>query len=373
MALTTTNDAAAAKEGLPASAGVDDAVLAGALDEIEAGGEDLGAPLPKTDATDPTSEPEVVDQQIAEVVAETPVGEETPAESAVDPLADTSPLDYGQGKAFDGVLVDKTNGGAFILPDKLDAVRAKLIEGDTYREQAQQLHERVQRFESLGGVEGYAKLKGEVEANGAAGLFLMKTLAEAFPGRENAAALKNIFERAEFLMQKSAFDTTNKFMGEQRQFVSQATQGQQEATWFANTVSAIQRALPTLTTTDVEAGKQFFAKRPQLLYHNASVQEAQQYGVKVGERIGDPTAMNEWYSERAALRAEQAKEQTARATAASTANKHNAAMDKGRQPANTGKRAQKPATPAATIPEKVSRREAWTDPLTTALQEMGID
>ena len=84
--------------------------------------------------------------------------------------------------------------------------------------------------------------------------------------------------------------------------------------------------------------------------------------------------MNEWYSERAALRAEEAKKTAALATATGTAGKHNAGMDKGRQPARQPAQARTAgATPAATIPEKVDRRAQWSSPLKTALQEMGID
>ena len=385
-------------------------VLDSALAEFTAEGVDLDAPLNASDSPEtpaeqnaaaltPASAEEVaqpVGDAPAEVVAETPasaaVVETAPA---VDPLADTAPLDYvfdGQAKAFDGILIDKTNGGAFILPDKLDAVRTRLMEGDRLTGDVKRWQDRATQYDGISytnglkgeekehrGIQAVQQLRADVEANAAAGKFLLKTLADAFPGRENAAALLNVFKQAEFEHKRVAFEAgqqfAKEFNGRISQQVNAVTQGSNEQRWFSDTITAIHKALPGLTAADVEAGRQFFAKRPQLLYRNATAQDAAKYGLKVGERMGDPDAMNEWYAERAASRAEEVKQATARAPAADTAGKHNAGMEKGRQ---TGKkpvqarRANTSATPAATIPEKVSKKQVYTDILDEAMQELGI-
>ena len=404
----TAKEPATAPSDHSASRGVDDAVLAAALDEFEDAGVDLGAALPASDATidadaviDTATLAHVEPAGVAEPVAATDPATPTSPSVApvVDPLADTAPLDYtldGQARAFDGILVDKKNGGAFILPDKLEAVRTRLIEGDRLAAQLTPLQTRIQDYDNLAyrwtqkddkgadhqfelkGFQAFERLTADAAANSAAGLFLLKTLSEAFPGKENAAALLNIFKQADFEHRRVGFEAAQRFRNDfsQRKQSAQATAttATDEATWFTGALSQIRSALPALTAADMEAGRQFFAKRPQLVYRNATAQDAAKLGVRIGERIGDPEAMNEWYSERAALRAEEAKKTAALATATGTAGKHNAGMDKGRQPARQPAQARTAgATPAATIPEKVDRRAQWSSPLKTALQEMGID
>lgn len=399
-----------ADSGMKASAGVDDPILAGALDEMESEGVDLGAPATGPSGEEQTTEtlpPETApapEVPAPEPASATPPAESAPAtppatpEPAADPLADTAPLDYavdGQTKAFDGILIDKTNGGAFILPDKLESVRARFVEAERATVRAQQAADRVRQYEELPyrfttkgadgkdqlhELKGYAafeKLTADVAGNTAAGIFLIQTLLEAFPGDANKAALANVFKQAEFENKRVAFEAAQTFRQTYAQARAQerttAQNATQETAWFTKALGQIQQALPALTPADMQAGREFFAKRPQLVYRNASAQDAVKFGVKVGERIADPDAMNEWFSERAALRAENAKTLAQTSTATSTAASHNAGMQKGRQPVQqTGARRPQAATPA-TIPEKRSRREAWNTPLTEALQELGIN
>src|ERR1035437_3000026 len=256
-------------EGKVEANGTDDPVLDAALSEMQSEGALEDSPVDPTPA-EPTGASPVVTADGADPSAAPPAPEPAPVavpdaagttEPAVDPLQDTAPLDYavdGTAKAFDGILIDKTNGGAFILPDKVDSVRARLIEGDRAQGTARQLYDQVQQYERMGGVEGYAKLKADAEANSAAGLFLMKTLADAFPGPEHAEALKQVFERAEFMMQKAQFDTTQKFHVERQAVVSQGQQSQQETVVLRNALGQIQTALPSLTADDMTAGQQMF-------------------------------------------------------------------------------------------------------------------
>lgn len=380
-------------------------VLDTALTEMESEGVDLAAPSdagapPVVEAEpivaaaepEPIAEPDFEDAAKAIVPM---VTEAAPVAPVVDPLDNTAPLDYGQGRVFDGVLIDKTNGGAFILPDKLDAVRARLNEADTFRGQAEQLAQKVQHYDGLTykttgidgdpaqeftGVDAFVRAQADAAALAAGTLVLMAQIEVSFPGEEFAKARQELYDKMQFEVRRTAFNTGNaireRLQTQQQQVVSQATQGQQETASFDRAIAQISTALPALTPKDMEEGKQFFAKRPQLLYRNANGQDAQQYGVKVGERIFDPTAMNEWYSGRAALRAETKTAESARVTAASAATKHNAAMDKGRQPVTTGRRAPVAATPAersVPITEKSQRKKALTDLLDTSLQELGIE
>ena len=83
--------------------------------------------------------------------------------------------------------------------------------------------------------------------------------------------------------------------------------------------------------------------------------------------------MNEWFTERAASRAQQTKDALALTTATSAATRHNEGMQRGRQPQRKPAGARPSAPSSASAPtERTSRGQKWTDPLTTALTEMGI-
>ena len=380
-------------EGQDQDRGNSDPVLDAALTELDAEGlldDSSGEPAsPPSDAGAGAGEPSGVPDAsaTAEPVAVAPSGEPPAAETAtaptdgqppaVDPLQDTAPLDYaldGQARAFDGVLVDKTNGGAFILPDKLDAVRARLADGDRAQGQVRQLYERVQHYERLGGVDGYAAMKAQAEANSAAGMFLLKTLAEAFPGPEHAPALKAVFERAEFLMQKAQFDTSRAFLQQftqqQQTDQQQVVQQQAEGERFTTALAQIARALPALTPEDMKSGQQVFEEFKDVLYRHATPQDAQAYGVRVGERIFDPTKMNAWFTERAQWRTQDAKQRAA----AQQATRFNAAQDRGRQgrPA-TGKPPARAGNGTPPPPNaKKAKIDTWADTFEAASTELGI-
>ena len=364
----------------------DDPVLATALSELESEGALNDEPTTVETSAEPSSDPAA-----APATPETPAGDAEPTAStapqaggaaaapapAEDPLAGTEPLTYevdGQSRAFGDILIDKKNGGfGMILPDKVQAVSAKLLEGERASAQVQQLYGQVQQYERLGGVQGYARLKAENDANVAAGLYLMKTLADAFPGPQYAEQLKGVFEKAEFMMQKTAFETQQKFAGDLNMQRVQAQAGQNEVQVFEQSFPQYQKALPALTPADIEAGKQVFAQRRELLYRQATPQDAQQFQVKVGERIYDPRLMNDWFTERAAWRAQQVAEAKARETAAAAANKFNQGQQQGRQPVKTGSRRAPVAPTPAGGTVKSSRSEAWANPLNEALSELGID
>lgn len=395
QATDTTPKDKGTKTASPADLTGDDDVFDSALNELAAEGllddEPVVTPVDDTPVADPVEEPAFAETIDAPVVVEAaaPVAE-APA-VAVDPLADTSPLDYGQGKAFDGVLVDKTNGGAFILPEKLDSIRQTLAERDTFREQATQLSQRVQHFDGLSykstgydgpsqefkGVEAFVRAQADAAAAAAGTLEMMKQIETLFPGEANAKGRVELYDKVQFAMQKTGFDVGQKVRGyvstNQQQITDQSGLPS-DAQWFATALTQIQKVFPALTPADMEAGRQFFAKRPQMVYRNATAHDAAKFGVKIGARVADPDAMNEWYSERASLRADEAKLSAARATAAGTAGKHNAGMEKGRQTGKKPVSARRPqaATPANAIPEKVSKHQVYTDILDEALQEMGL-
>lgn len=396
------------KESATSTMTADDPVLQEAFDSFASEGEDLNTPATDAPAepdeapesTDTTVEEPASGEEVPEVVAEpaaTPATDAQPkptkTEPTVDPLDGTAPLDYavdGQPRAFDGILVDKTNGGAFILPDKLESVRARLVESDRTAAEMAPLRARLGEYDGLvhrsgpkgqereyRGLEAFQQLTADAEANAAAGLFLLKTLKEAFPGVENAKAIDGVLDRAQLEHRLAAVQARERFAENirsqrtTRETSAATTSG--EGRWFADALQKMRTAFPQLTEEDHAAGRDWFAKRPQLLYRNASPADAQKFGVKVGERIADPQDMNEWFTERAATRTRENTKTSAQLTATGTATQHNAGMQKGRQPVRqNGSARRTTATPATTIPEPRSRAKAWSDPLDTALQELGI-
>ena len=254
------------------------------------------------------------------------------------------------------------------------------------------MHGRVQQYDGLTytsspvdgtpqtfkGIDAFVRAQADSAAHAAMALVMVNAIEELFPGAENAKGRNDLYERAKFASQKTAFDIGAKIRGrittEHQTQATQAVQPQQDARWMQNYTTAIQKALPALTADDIQAGQAFFAKRPQLVYRTATPQDAQKYGVKVGERFGDTDALNDWYAERAAGRAAATEKSLALVTATGTANKHNAGMEKGRQAGKKPASARRPqaATPATVSPERVGKKQVYTDILDEALQEMGI-
>ena len=278
---------------------------------------------------------------------EVPAPDAPPAEP-IDPetaFASEPVLTYtvnGVEKPSDIRLVD---GAGYIPPSKVADIQRKLGERDHLSATNQTLYRTTQEYQRLGGAPAFEKLKAESEANSAAGMVLMKAIADAFPGPEHAQALKDLFSRAEFEMRKTAFDAGQKFrqdfqvQGQQQDIP--AAREQMYNGWFAQAKSA----LPNLTDADVEEARAIFGGVKTAMFRTATLEDSQKYGRKVGEEIGDPTPMNAWFVKRNEQNAKA--QETAKATKlATTANQNRIAA------------AVRPvARPVVTAPRKAERPE----------------
>ena len=287
--------------------------------------------------------------------------DEPPVAAADDPFKDATPFTYtvnGVAKTFDGIKVLGTDG-AVVDPKILPDLARKLGERDHLYDTNQQLYRRVQQFDTLThksgpqgqereyrGVEAFRQLAADKASIDAAGFHLLTTLREAFPGPENAAVLKGIFETAELKGRVAASAERERFQTVQEDTSTRTAELQGVEQTFRGELAKIKAALPNLTDEDMASGEKHFRDMGAVIARRATAVEAQQYGLQVGQWFVDTPKMHGWFQDRDALRASM-KERDARTAQAvattTTAGKENQARLAAAARGTKGTRAVTPA------------------------------
>jgi hypothetical protein len=244
-----------------------------------------------------------------------------------DPYAtltkNASPFAYkvdGQERTFDGIVVGK-NGAGYIAPDQLDRIRNTFGLADKSIADNRGLYERVQSFERLGGVSKIATLEEQVAQLDAAGTKLLELLRDPTSmlmldeqGNvvPNQRAITEYTERLQFVSEKAAFEARGRFQQNTQQVQQTATQGQQHEKAFHAVFDQFRQQYPTLTEGDIASAKAHFGAFTGALFRQATPDDAQRYGYRIGEWLIDTPKMAPWFEDRMALRASTAAHDTAR-------------------------------------------------------------
>lgn len=303
----------------------DDALLGelDALGDPERASEKLFDP-PEPAADLPSDAPETPPQESPAPVDAAPV------DSPTDPIAaitkDAQPFTYtvdGQARPLDGAVVTK-DGAVFFPATHADKLRSTLGLAEKSIADNKVLYQRQQEFERLGGLAKWEEAAAQAAAVDAAGAKLLAILddpTQLLMLDEQGNVVKN--QRAIDLLTRDlqltgkeaaaaarmSFQTTTREANTQHQQVEQ----QDRALSYA--VDQFRQQYPDLTPQDVETARQHFAAFRGALFRQATPDDAQRYGYRIGELLIDTPSMAPWFADRAALRKEQAESQKARSTA----------------------------------------------------------
>ena len=317
-----------------------------------------------------------------------------PADPTDDPLAGTEPLTYtvnGQPVTFEGIYEIKGQGG-LIPPDKLDAVRERLAVADTATAQARHWYGVAQEYERQGGPAKLQQLTEDLATVNAAGgllapFFVGKmvqnadgTVTETPPDvqtllgllQQNEDGSIGWNERARGLLVKELLLSTKEAKqtlhadarSEDQRQRDEATHAAQDVEAFRGILAQYKAALPDLTDDDLQKGGDVWWKARATLFRQAGAADK---GMALGTRMIDPTAMNDWFTERAAWRAGQ----KAKDTTTTKAGAFNAGQDRGRQPVRGTKPAATVTTAVADATAKPSKQATWSTLLEQGLAEIG--
>lgn len=356
-----------------------------------------GAPAPSTpSASESPAAPEVPAPAPAEVpstpsaseppstppAAAPPPPSEPPAVPAADDpaarLASAPALTYtvdGATKTYDGIKV-MGEDGAVIDPAALPDLQRRLGERDHLVAANAQLYQRTRQFDALShtstvggtpqdfrGMDAFRQLKADYATTfaGAAELYaklhdpaFVQALAIANLSPDQGgnpeqakALLKQVYDRANFAGEKAAYDARLQLDRTVAQGTAEVADKAQIEETFASVLADFRKTFPHLTAADMQEGEQHFRELGSVIARQATPQEAQQYGLKVGQWFIDSPKMNGWFKGRDALRQEMAKT-VVTTSAAATQNAARLAQ------------AVSPTPPAAT-PPKAPTRPKQTD------------
>ncbi len=287
-----------------------------------------------------------------------------------DPLKDAAPLTYtvdGVTKAYEGIKVLGDVGG-IIEPAALKDVQQRLSEHEHFRTANQQLYQKVQQYEALGGEKKVAELSEQLAATNAIGSLLLpmfsgdvnsvlKFLQQNADGtigwNEDARAV--LLDKLVLARDRAEMTARGSFQSSVTQAQSQGQQGQVKAHATQTALQEVRKSYPHWTPDDFAAAEQHLAVYGDYLIRPATEAEAQRYGngIRAGQLMIDYPRLAAWTEQRNATRAAQA--QTA--ATVTNASKENAARLAAALP-GTRKAQAAPAAPQA--PSKAKDAEdAW--------------
>ncbi|MCR4338866.1 MAG: hypothetical protein NUW01_03150 [Gemmatimonadaceae bacterium] len=270
----------------------------------------------------------------------------------------------GQNKTAD--WVEKIGeDGAVIRPENLTKL-ADLIQRDEWqREQNAKLYATTQQYESLThkigeqeyrGAEAFRQLQAERAMLDASGGKMLGVLADpafvtnlalAYQQGDQAqvnAILAPMIEQVKFAGDRAQFDALRQFAKQEVEQNTATTTQQTQVQEFASLIAQIGKALPALTPDDLGEMQDYFAQMPDKIFRPATAAEAQQFGVRVGQTIRDPSLMNQWAQSRATRNQKHAAELKAYNAAFNENAARQPAPVPPKKPAKTANR--KPAIPA---------------------------
>jgi len=305
-----------------------------------------------------------------------------PAASAKEPDAIAStPLDYtvnGEKKIADWAL--RVGDEGVVVPPQHIGKLQDLIQRDEWQaRQNRELYAQTQKYEALThkigdeefrGVEAFRQLQAEKAMLDASGGAVMAALADPQFVTDLALAYQS-GDQSQVESTLARILTQVKREGEYAQFKTLRDASTQETTMarqqetshvqdaeYQQIVSDIGKALPALTPDDLKVMQDYFTPLRDRIFRPATVEEAKQFHIRPGTIIKDPTVMNQWAQDRAALRSQH----TSAVAAASKAAQENAARQAPRVASKPTKRPAAPATPATPgkrFPKDDGSYQAW--------------
>lgn len=298
-----------------------------------------------------------------------PAEPDTPSDPAAPVSTDAAipqytPLDYtinGETRNADWAL--RVGDEGVVIPPQHISRLQDLIQRDEWQSsQNKELYQKTQQYEALThtvgeneyrGVEAFRQLQAEKTMLDVSGAKLLSSLADptfvtnlalAYQSNdpnEVQNVLAGVIQQVQFAGQKAQFEAIREFANKETQAAQQQVTTQTQEAEFTGIVREFGRALPVLTPDDLKAMHDHFHQFRDRIFRPATLQEAQQLGVRPGSIIKDPTIMHNWATERAGLR----QQYTAATSAAQKAATENAARQNAR-PATPARRSARPAAPA---------------------------
>ena len=328
--MTTPNVGVVADRSTPEVAevsdtGTDDALVAelDALDDPERASEHfLGEPA----ASDsPADTPAATPTESPSDPAAVPADSTTP-DPFTDLLKDATPLTYTvdrQDRAFDGIVLTKSGHGV-VPPDQVDRLRNTLGLAEKSIADNKVLYERTRRFDQLGGEQRLAEQAATIAQLDAAGTQLLAILQDPTAllmldaeGNvvKNPKAISDLTEKLQSVSRIAEYEAKEKF----QQAFQQTQQVQHDATTQGRALDAVvaqfQQQYPDLTPQDLAAAKAHFGPFASALFRQATPEDAQRYGYRIGEWLIDTPKMVPYFEDRAASRRDQATAAKARQAA----------------------------------------------------------
>lgn len=311
---------------------------------------------PESDA--PASDP--VDTAPPEPKADV-AGDPAPKPTDEPAIPEGTPFPYtvnGQQKTVDWAL-KVGDEGAVIPPQHIGKLQDLIQRDEWQREQNRELYAKTQQYEALThkvgdneftGLEAFRQLQAEKAMLDASGGRVIAALADPQFVTDLALAyqsgdqkqveqvLAGVLQQVQFAGERAQFNALRQAQEQAQTAARQQETTHAQTTEYQNLIGQIGAALPALTPDDLREMHDYFGNLKGQIFRPATLQEAQQLGVKPGSIIRDPTMMNQWAQSRAALR-----QQNAEAIAAANkAAQENAARQAKPVPPKTVKRAAAP-------------------------------
>ena len=289
-------------------------------------------------------------------------GDPAPKPTDEPAIPEGTPFPYtvnGQQKTVDWALKIGEEG-AVIPPQHIGKLQDLIQRDEWQREQNQALYAKTQQYEALThkvgdneytGLEAFRQLQAEKAMLDASGGRVMAALADpdfvtnlalAYQSGEQAQVqqvLSGVLQQVKFAGERAQFDTLRTIAEQVQTAARQQETTHAQTTEYQGLIAQIGKALPALTPDDLREMHDYFGNLKGQIFRQATLQEAQQLGVKPGSIIRDPTMMNQWAQSRAAIRSQNAEA----VAAANKAAQENAARQA--KPVVPAKNAKRPVPP----------------------------
>jgi hypothetical protein len=247
-----------------------------------------------------------------------------PAPAASTSVDTPEPVTYtvnGQQKSLDWALKVGDNG--VVIPQASVAKFQDTMQRAEWNEQQNRdLYAKTQQYEALShtvgeqeyrGVQAFQQLKADFDQLNVSGGALFQSLndpnfvvnlALAHQSGDPAAVQAVLDDRRQqvrFVGEKARFDTERGFVSQANQQSETQSLESQKSREFTSIIEQYGKAFPTLTPDDLTYMRDYFGQMQDKIFRPASMAEAQQYGVRVGQIIRDPTIMTTFAQRQAAI------------------------------------------------------------------------
>lgn len=284
-------------------------------------GESSDEPERPSDSPDPVDTAPAVDPPAPVDVL--PSGD--PVASTDTPAHTPEPLTYtvnGVTKTLDWIL--KVGEDGAVIPPQFVSKIQDLVQRDEWQNtQNREMYARLQQYDALThkvgeneyrGAEAYRQLQAEKAMLDASGGRLLNAIND--PGfvinlalahqsgdpAQVSAVLRDVVDQIKFAGERAQFQTLKDYATQETQSAQSQTLEQQKSSEFQNIIQQFGQAYPALTPDDLTFMRAHFAQFTDRIFRPATMAEAQQFGVRPGEIIKDPTVMYEFVKDRAASR-----------------------------------------------------------------------